>query len=215
MKTLQFPLFIFCLFLLFLPLTASSSDLAPHELVVQVTEKLEQELFDKSNELKDNPKLTSQLIEKHLVPHINFPLMSRYVLGKNWRKADKQQREEFIVLFHDLLVKFYSKAFVKYLKTNTINKGMIEFLPFRGKKGSKYATVKSKLVHKKSAPPIAVNYQLYQGKTKGWKVYDINVEGISLVTSYRSNFNQLIKQKGITGLLADLQEKINKLNQEI
>jgi len=195
--------------------TAYADEPTPQELIVGVSNKLENELFSQSESLKDNPQLTIELIEKHLVPNINFPLMSRYVLGKNWRKINAEQKKEFISLFHSLLVKFYSKAFVTYLQTNSINKGMIKFMPFRGKSGSKYATVKSKLTQKRNAPPIDVHYQLYNGKTKGWKVYDINVEGISLVTSYRSSFNKLIKQKGMQGLLGDLQEKIDKLNQKI
>jgi len=215
MTTFKFSFYCSILLLLALNLTSYASDNAPQQLIIKVTDALEHELLTNAEVLRGNPALTTELIEKHLVPHINFPLMSRYVLGKNWRKIDSTQREEFIHLFHVLLVKFYSNAFSKYIQSNTVDKEMIKFLPFRSKTGSKYATVKSKITHNKNAPPIAVNYQLYNGKTKGWKVYDINVEGISLVTSYRSSFNQLIKQKGMQGLLVELQEKINKLNQEI
>jgi len=215
MKTVKLAIIFSSLFLYFYTTITFANDKAPLELIEKVTLELENELFKQTDAIKDNPKLTSELIEKHLVPHINFPLMSRYVLGKNWRKTDTEQREEFIELFHALLVKFYSKAFIKYLQNNNINQGMIGFLPFRSKSGSKYATVKSRITHKKNAPPIAVHYQLYNGKTKGWKVYDINVEGISLVTSYRSSFSQLIKKKGMQGLLAELQKKVDNLNQEI
>jgi len=195
------------------PISAFSKSSAksnePQQLIQEMSQQFESELINNQLEIRKNPAITDELITKHLVSNVNFLLMSRYVLGKNWKKATTQQKEEFVELFTSLLIRFYSKAFIEYLKKNDIEKGMISYLPFRAKSGSKYAKVKTEIKVNPDTPKVQVNYSLYKGKSKGWKIYDINVEGISLVSSYRSSFNSIIKKETMDGLLKHLHKKIN------
>jgi len=192
--------------------SSTSSDNEPQQLIQVMSQQFEHELITHQKEIKKNPVITDDLITKHLISNVNFLLMSRYVLGKNWKKAATQQRDEFVELFETLLIRFYSKAFIEYLKKNDIEKGMISYLPFRAKAGSKYAKVKTEIKVNPDKPKIQVNYSLYRGKTKGWKIYDISVEGISLVSSYRSSFNDIIKKETMAGLIEHLRKKVVKVN---
>ena len=139
--------------------------------------------------------------------------MSRWVLGKNWKKASPEQQQKFIAEFQKLVVKFYSKALVQFLSQNNLTDDIITFTPFRGKLDGKYATVRSQVNPLNGAAPVKVNYDLYLSKKTGlWQVYDVSVEGISLVTTYRSSFKQIISQKGMDALLSELANKNSKLN---
>jgi phospholipid transport system substrate-binding protein len=189
---------------------STNNNNSPQQLIKTMSEQFENEIITHQQEIKKNPAITDDLITKHLVSNVNFLLMSRYVLGKNWKKAATEQKDEFAQLFESLLIRFYSKAFIEYLKKNHIEKGMISYLPFRAKSGSKYAKVKTEIKVNPETPKIQVNYSLYQGKTKGWKIYDISIEGISLVTSYRSSFNDIIKKESMAGLINHLRKKVKR-----
>jgi len=133
--------------------------------------------------------------------------MSRWVLGKNWRKATPSQKEEFQIEFQSLVIKFYSEALLQFLQDNQINKDMIKFMPFRGTIKDKYATVRSQIYPPSGAEAIKVNYELYYGKSKQWQVYDVKIEGISLVSTYRSSFNNIVSKKGMDTLILELKNK--------
>ncbi len=208
--------FYHCLFIgLLIPLLnyANASADNPQQIIREMSEQFEKKLLIHQKEIKKNAAIADELINKYLVPNVNFPLMSRYVLGKNWKKATATQQQEFIKLFKQLLIRFYSKAFIEYLQKHSVEKGMINFLPFRGKKGAKSAKVKIEIKVNADTPPIQVKYTLYKGKSLGWKIYDISVEGISLVTSYRSTFKQIVAKEKMSGLIAHLQKKINTFKQ--
>lgn len=171
-----------------------------------------QAFMDNLDAIRKDHEIAHKLINDSLVPKINFKLMSRWVLGRNWKAATAQQQKEFMQEFKELVVEFYSRALIQYLEKNELTDGIISFKPFRGKPKSKYATVHS-LVH----PPgggesIKVNYDLYFSKKGVWQIYDVSLEGISLVTTYRSSFNQIIKKKGMDALLSELREKNSKLD---
>jgi phospholipid transport system substrate-binding protein len=144
-----------------------------------------------------------------LIPHIDFISASKWVLGKHWRRADKQQKLRFIREFRTLLVRFYSSALADFLKTNQVQKDMIRFLPYRGE-SSDDVTIRSE-VHAPDGKTIPVNYYLHQTR-KGWKVYDVSVEGISMITTYRTSFANEIKLKGVDGLIESLAEKNRATN---
>jgi len=140
-------------------------------------------------------------------------MLNRWVLGANWKKATPEQRKKFIKEFKDLVIKFYSKALLQYLEKNDLTEDIITFAAFRGELDKKYATVRSQVNPPKGGAPIKVNYDLYFGKAGTWQVYDVSVEGVSMVTTYRSSFKQIIKQKGMDALLSELRDKNSKLNQ--
>ena len=185
----------------------------PQRLMEETSKKVLKSFIENTDAIRKDPEVAHRLIRESLVPKVNFELMSRWVLGKNWRKATPEQRQEFTREFKNLVIKFYSSAFIDYLKKNDLNEDIIKFKPFRGKLDSKYATVRSQINPPKGGDPIKVNYDLYRNKDGQWQVYDVSVEGISLVTSYRSSFKQIISQKGMDALLAELKDKNSKINQ--
>jgi phospholipid transport system substrate-binding protein len=177
------------------------------------SKKMIQAFKEQTEAIREDPTVAHQLINDNLVPNINFPLMSRWVLGKNWKKATPEQQKEFVAQFQNLVVKFYSKALIQFLSKNNLTDDIITFIPFRGKIKGKYATVRSQVNPIGGGEAIKVNYDLYHSKKTGlWQVYDISVEGISLVTTYRSSFKQIVSQKGMDALLSELKNKNSNLN---
>ncbi len=187
----------------------------PQRLMEETSAQMIKMFIEKTPEIRKNPEVAHQLIRENLVPKINFKLMSRWVLGRNWKKATPEQRTAFTKEFKELVIKFYSRAFVQYLQKNDLKEGIISFKPYRGQLKSKYATVRSQINPPNGAEPIKVNYDLYHSKSGIWQVYDVSVEGISLVTTYRSSFKEIISQKGMDALLADLKDKNSNLNKTV
>lgn len=139
------------------------------------------------------------LAEEKILPNFNFLRVSRLVLGKNWTRATPEQRTAFQAEFRTLLLRTYATALSKY-KDQTI-----EYLPLRMTDGAKTASVKTKILQS-GGQPIAVNYSLArEGET--WKVYDIVIEAVSLVTNYRGQFSQEVRQNGLDSLIKKLADK--------
>ena len=139
------------------------------------------------------------LAEQKIVPNFNFDKVSRLVLGKNWTKATPEQKTAFQTEFRSLLIRTYATALSKY-KNQTI-----EYKPLRLADGASSATVKT-LIVQPGGQPIAVDYSL-EKHTDAWKVYDIVIEGVSLVTNYRGQFAQEIRQNGLDSLIKKLSDK--------
>lgn len=139
------------------------------------------------------------LAEEKIVPNFNFDKVSRLVLGKNWTKATPDQKTAFQAEFRTLLIRTYATALSKY-KNQTI-----EYKPLRMADGASTASVKTAILQP-AGQPIAVDYSL-EKKADVWKVYDIVIEGVSLVTNYRGQFAQEIRQNGIDSLIKKLGDK--------
>ena len=139
------------------------------------------------------------LAEEKIIPNFNFDKVSRLVLGKNWTKATPEQKTAFQAEFRSLLIRTYATALSKY-KNQTI-----DYKPLRLADGATSATVKT-LIVQPGGQPIAVDYSL-EKHTDAWKVYDIVIEGVSLVTNYRSQFTQEIRQNGLDSLIKKLSDK--------
>ena len=139
------------------------------------------------------------LTEEKILPNFNFDKVSRLVLGKNWTKATPEQKTAFQAEFRTLLIRTYATALSKY-KNQTI-----EYKPLRMADGASTATVKTQIVQP-GGQPIAVDYSL-EKQSDAWKVYDIVIEGVSLVTNYRGQFAQEIRQNGLDSLIKKLGDK--------
>ncbi|MFA7281707.1 MAG: ABC transporter substrate-binding protein [Sterolibacterium sp.] len=182
---------------------AQAADLAPDELVKNVTnEVLSIVRSDQDIQAGSNEKAI-ELIETKVQQHFNFVRMARLALGRNWKKANETQKKQIADEFHRLLVRTYSMALTEY-KNQTV-----KFLPFNMNPGATDVKVQAKIVQN-GARPISFNYYLGKLPT-GWKVYDIEVSGISLVINYRSSFADEVRNNGIEGLIESLQAK-NKKN---
>ena len=142
-----------------------------------------------------------QQIEKYIERYMDFSAMSKLVLGKHWRTASVGQREQFQQQFKRLLVRTYKTSMSEYSDEK------IELLPFRASsQPHKRAVVKS-AIQRSNGPAVPISYSLRFKESDGWKVYDIGIEGISLITSYRSSFSRDISEKGIDYLIERLKER--------
>lgn len=147
------------------------------------------------------------LIETKVLPHFNFVHMTQLAVGKNWRGATAQQREALIQQFRTLLVRTYAAAFVAYRDQTII------YRPLRMRPEDDDVVVRSQIIQK-AGPPVAVDYSM-EKTANGWKVYDVTIEGISLVQNYRSGFNNEVQRAGIDGLISALDNKNRQLAQSV
>lgn len=179
-----------------------------------VLEQVASEMIRSTNELRkenrNNPEEIEQLVEKVLLPHIDLITASRWVLGKHWRQATKEQKIEFIKHFRGMLLRFYSTALSDYLSRNSVDENLIQFYPVRAEAGSDDVTVRSE-VRPPEGQPVPVNYHMHLTR-KGWKVYDVSVEGVSVITTYRNSFNEEIRRNGLDQLIARLADKNDDIN---
>ncbi len=172
---------------------------APDELVKRTAEDvLATVKSDADIQAGDQEKIFA-LAEEKILPNFNFDKVSRLVLGKNWTKASPEQKTAFQSEFRTLLIRTYATALSKY-KNQTI-----EYKPMRMTEDASTASVKTAILQP-GGQPIAVDYSL-EKKADTWKVYDIVIEGVSLVTNYRSQFAQEIRQNGLDSLIKKLGDK--------
>ncbi|GMR03794.1 MAG: ABC transporter substrate-binding protein [Gammaproteobacteria bacterium] len=150
---------------------------------------------------KDRKKLYT-MIYREVLPHFDFKVMSRAVLGRHWRRANEDQRKHFSNEFRDLLVRTYATVLLKYTNEKII------YLPFKGKPDDKTAVVRIEVKPAGGGPNIPIHYSFYH-KNSSWKVYDVTVDGVSLVTNYRSTYASRIRNEGIDALIASM-AKANK-----
>lgn len=186
-----------------LPVLANAEPLPPDALVkTTANDVLEIIKNDKDIQSGNMNKITA-LAEEKILPHFDFEAMSKSVLGKNWREATKEQQASFITEFRTLLVRTYASALAKYRNQ------VIEYKPYRAEAGDTRVTVKTQIVQP-GGPPLPVDYTL---KLTGdaWKVVDVSIEGVSLVTNYRGQFSNELKQTDMNGLIQRIADKNKSL----
>ena len=144
---------------------------------------------------RDHKKLYA-MVHEQVLPHFDFRVMSRSVLGRYWREASEEQRNRFVDEFRDLLVRTYATALLKYTNEE------VRYLPFRFNANDKTAVVKTEVIQQ-GGPPIPIHYSFYQTES-GWKVYDVAIEGVSLVTNYRSTYATKAKNDGLDALIKSM-----------
>ncbi len=153
--------------------------------------------------LETDPDKLYALINELVIPNFDFILMSRWVLGENWKSASDVQRTEFVEQFKTLLINTYAKALLEYSNQE------IKFFPVELGDKPNLAVVKTELTSSGSQPfPVA--YRMFQ-KNEQWKVIDITVDGVSLVKTYQGSFATEIKKSGFDSLLQQLSDKNSKL----
>jgi phospholipid transport system substrate-binding protein len=153
---------------------------------------------DKDIQSGDMSKITA-LTEEKILPHFDFVHMSRVTLGAFWAKATPEQQAAFVKQFRTLVTHTYSSALSKYRDQT------IEYKPFLLSQNDNDVKVKS-LIIQPGGSSIPVNYLLEKGGDE-WKVFDVDIDGISLVTTYRGQFVSIIRQEGMDGLIHKLEEK--------
>ncbi len=185
--------------ILLLPGLSWAESEMPDQLVRETTVKITALLKANRDEYtKDHQKLYAMVYE-NILPHFDFRAMSRQVLGRYWRQANEDQRTRFADEFRDLLVRTYATALLKYTD------GEIAYLPFNWKPGDRTAIVRTEVKQGSGAPNVPIYYSFYR-KNSAWKVYDVTIEGISLVTNYRSAYADKIRKEGIDALIASISQ---------
>ncbi len=176
----------------------------PQVLVKDSTEKMLHALKEHQDALKEDPSLIYGLVESIIMPNFDFNKIAKLALGKNWRKATVEQREQFIEQFRLLLIRTYSTAMLEYTDQE------IKYLPFRGDLKKKKVKVPMEIIQA-GGPSIPMVLSMYLNKQGEWKVYDVKIEGVSLVTNYRSTFSNQIRTEGMDKLIENLAKKNEKV----
>ena len=178
---------------------AHAQELGPEDLVKRVTQEvLDAVKGDAQLAAGDRQKML-KLAEDKVLPHIDFGEAARLALGRSWARATPEQRKQVVAEFRAMLVRTYASAIDAY-RGQTLH-----VLPVRMKPADTDVTVRNRYV-RPGATPVMIEYQMHK-TAQGWKIYDIVVEGVSLVITYRSEFDAVVKQDGIEGLIRRLAEK--------
>jgi phospholipid transport system substrate-binding protein len=149
--------------------------------------------------LDRDPGRLYELVNQIVLPNFDFELMSRWVLGRAWQQATPEQRRRFTEEFRTLLVRTYAKALLEYADEE------IQVLPQSAMADGKEITIRTE-VKPKTGQPIPIHYSMHLGND-AWKVYDVTVEGVSLVTNYRGAFASQIRSNGLDAVIADLRQR--------
>lgn len=188
--------------LLLLALVSGFSEAAvtsPQDVVQETSTQMLDALRQNRATIDREPGQIYPLVNRIVLPNFDFELMSRWVLGRAWQQATPEQRRQFTEEFRTLLVRTYAKALLEYANET------IQILPQAGAAAGDETTVKTE-VRPKTGQPIQINYNMHLGN-EGWKVYDVTVDGVSLVTSYRSTFTTQIRTSGMDAVIADLRQR--------
>ncbi len=169
------------------------------EVVKSTANEVLERLREEQQELKANPEKIYSLVYEMIIPHFDFKSMSKWVLGRNWRGASEAQQEQFAKEFQTLLVRTYAKALLEYADQE------IEYAPVHDDPDSRLVTVKTE-VQQSGADSIPINYKMHQVNGE-WKVVDVSVNGVSLVSTYRGSFASEVRRGGMESLLSKLEER--------
>ena len=184
---------------------------APVDTVRRTTDEVLVRVRSDKDGLRANPTKMYALVSELIFPHFDFGIMSQFVLGEQWKSAPEPKRTAFVEQFRKLLVRTYATALLEYsdqqidyptdkataVKTSTEN--------------AKTATVQQ-LVSHPSGGTLPIVYRMHS-KTGAWMVFDVSVDGVSLVKTYRSSFTSVLKDGGIDKLIANLSEKNKEIGQ--
>ena len=185
---------LFCV--LVFPAMAAS---APEQLIRETSDKVLDELKSNAELYKTDPQKIYDLVNNVVLPHFDFTAMTDLALGRHKDEVSAEQKPVIINEFRQLLVRTYSSALLEYTDQTLM------YLPMEGAEADGLVTVRTE-IEQAGGFLIPINYVLRLGDD-GWKVYDISVDDVSLVTNYRSSFSRAIRKDGVDGLISTLQER--------
>ncbi len=186
------------------PVVSAETLESPVVVLERASTHVLQILRDDHELLKNEPDRVYQIVDDYILPLLDEVTMAKLAMGKNWKKATREQKISFVNEFKNLLVRTYSKSLIEFKDQD------IRYFPVRLPADAKKASVKAEVIQP-GGPSIPMAYRV-RVKNNKWKVYDIKIDGISLVTSYRGTFTQEIRKSGIDGLLDYLRNKNSKLS---
>ena len=186
-----------------LSLPAAGQDNAPDVMVKTVTNDVLAIVREDKDIQSGNTKRAIELVEQKVLPHFSFTRMTQLAVGRDWRQASPEQQSKLVAEFKDLLVRTYSNALTGYRNQ------VISFKPTRFQPSDTEVTVRTE-VKQPGAQPVSIDYSL-QKEADSWKVYDVVVANVSLVTNYRESFAAEVRSGGIEGLIKALQNRNKSL----
>jgi len=181
---------------------ASAQELAPDALVKRTTDEIIGAI-KKDKDLAANSRKLLELVDAKVLPHFNFTRMTTLAVGRPWRDANPTQRDQLVRQFRTLLVRTYSTALEQYSNQT------IDVKPANMKPADTETMVRTQILQP-GGQPIAMDYRM-EKTPQGWKVYDVSVEGVSIVTTYRSTFATEVTKGGIDGLIKTISDQNAKL----
>ncbi|MCB1798382.1 MAG: ABC transporter substrate-binding protein [Gammaproteobacteria bacterium] len=171
----------------------------PQQMVRETGDKVLAEVTARKAELEARPELIYPLVESTVLPHFDFREMSQSALGRFWRDASEDQKAGITREFRELLVRTYASALLGY------SGQQIEYLPAQFPADATNVMIPTRITSA-GAPPVPINYRLKLEDSR-WMVYDVVIDGVSLITNYRSQFAAVVRRNGIDGLIATLADK--------
>lgn len=187
-----------------LPGFAVAQNAAPDALVKTVTDEVLQIVRTDKAIQSGSTSRAIDLVEQKVLPHFDFMHMTRLAVGKDWRSASPDQQKALAGEFKTLLVRTYSNALTSYKDQ------AVDFKPFKMQSSDTDVLVRSE-IRQPTGRPVQLDYNLAK-ETGGWKVYDVIVAGVSLVTNYREQFAQEVRAGGIDGLVKSLKKRNAELS---
>jgi phospholipid transport system substrate-binding protein len=185
---------------------AAQTPLTAPQLIIQETSKNLQSLMQKEGDALKDIHRVREVVAQFIEPNVDFHRISSAIVGRqHWRSATKEQKERFKHEFKEKLIRTYATAF------NSFNEWSIRFLPLRQSKSKKYVTVKTQILRPGGAPAVSVDYKMYEKKGQ-WKIFDVSIEGISVVTNYQRTIKREIRQA--KGSLEAVIQKLAKKNSQ-
>ena len=186
-------------FIAFFASIAAHAQEAPDAMVRRTTDEVLAIIKADKDLQAGNSRKVAELAEQKVLPHFDFTRMTRLAVGKNWQQANDAQKESLTKEFRTMLVRTYSTSLSAYRNQ------AIEVKPLKMAAGDKEVTVRTQVVQP-GGPPIPIDYAMEKADS-GWKVYDVVIDGASLVTTYRSSFNDQISKGGVDGLIKALVDR--------
>jgi phospholipid transport system substrate-binding protein len=181
-------------------ISAHAAEQSPEALVKQVTEEILQALKSDKKLAAGDKQRALQIAEEKVLPHIDFEEATRLAVGRAWSQASPEQKKQLTTEFRRMLVRIYSNAIQPY------EGQVITVSPVRMKPGDTDVTVHNTFKRSSGGKPVGFDYAMRKTE-QGWKIYDIVVEGVSLVLTYRSEFDGVVRQQGVDGLIKALASK--------
>lgn len=184
--------------LVFVALPALAAQ-GPEQLIRETSNQVLAELTANAETYKTDPQRIYRLVDEVVLPHFDFAAMTDLALGKHKDKVSAEQKPTIVNEFRALLVRTYSSALLEYTNQELV------YLPMEGNEADGKVTVRTE-IEQAGGFPIPIYYSLRLGDD-GWKVFDISVDEVSLVTNYRSSFARAIKKNGVDGLIKTLKDR--------
>lgn len=176
----------------------------PEQVVREGSEKVMKALREDHDKLEQDPTKLYALIREAILPLIDFDAMAKLTLGKYWRRATPEQQHQFVEAYKGMLVRTYTKSLLEYADSKII------YLPPRGKQDEKYVTVYTELERGQGRAKLPVDYSLRMTDS-GWLVYDVVIDGLSLVKNYRTSFTDEINKTSLDALIKRLSDNATEI----